>query len=122
MLCSLIFIGVHQMSLGNLRMHFGGFGSSPSPIIAPLFDPGAPDLSVSLEGQIRDINPHLHSIPGVDSIEVQRITPSDTGWVPAGSIPNSVYYGLVQVLGMSSMWQRGYTMGNTLPSIETKEF
>ncbi len=95
-LCSLIFIG-GQKTLGNLRLPFGGFGIIPTPLKSSvesrsLFAPAPPDLSVSLDGQIRNINPHLHSVTGVDSIEVQRINPTDTGWMPAGGVPNSIYF------------------------------
>ncbi|MEI7985178.1 MAG: RHS repeat-associated core domain-containing protein [Armatimonadota bacterium] len=94
---SALFIGAHQLNFASAKKTFSPFlGSTPpakNAALASLLAPGPPNLSVSLEGFIRNIDPHFNSVPGVEGLELQRWTPTDTGWVAAGSIGSPSYFG-----------------------------
>ncbi|MBI1334324.1 MAG: hypothetical protein GC165_15750 [Armatimonadetes bacterium] len=86
-LLSTVFIVVHQFSYRN----WGLFGArSVAASEAPFFP--APNLTVDLQGAIRNISAHLNSIPGADSIEVQKWTPAESGWTAWTAVTHEYYF------------------------------
>lgn len=94
LLLSALFIGVHQLKLVSENNTFRPLlGGGSLAMNATYVVPGPPNLSVTLEGSNRNIDPHFNAASGVEGLELQRWTPTDPGWVPAGAIQTQNYFG-----------------------------
>ncbi|MBS1700417.1 MAG: HNH endonuclease [Armatimonadetes bacterium] len=97
---SAILIFIHQVSMAGYRSahpYLEGYGSPSmgSSFPSKLFIPPPPNLTVTIDGTIRNIDPHLNSIadPSVDDIEVQKWVPGDSGWTTYHSTNSNQYFG-----------------------------
>jgi RHS repeat-associated protein len=95
--CAFICIGLNQLSLAAGAKIQPKATPISSRILAPILNisflvPPPPDLTVSLDGYIRNINPHASSLAGTNSILVQKMEPGDVSWSNAGYVPESVYF------------------------------